>query len=264
MTAYGEGYEMLAAEELIESPQAVYQAWSNGTVVRSWLQQLLAKALKEDPQLAEISGYTEDSGEGRWTVEEAIRLSSGAEHRGGAVRAVPLPAGRLADDEGGIRVAQSVRWPRREKDQRVRIGCAEGGHGRRTGESRRLYVRRLGLRDFRSWAQVDIDLEPGRTVFVGPNGFGKTNLVEALWYSSTLGSHRVATDAPLVRAGADRAIVSTIVVSDGRELAVDLEINCGPRQQGAVEPVSSARSPGDPGCPARGVVRPGGSCAGTR
>ena len=74
MTAYGEGYEMLAAEDLIKSPQAVYQAWSNGTVVRSWLQQLLAKALKEDPQLAEIRGYTDDSGEGRWTVEEAIRL----------------------------------------------------------------------------------------------------------------------------------------------------------------------------------------------
>ncbi|MGV0714604.1 phosphogluconate dehydrogenase (NAD(+)-dependent, decarboxylating) [Mycolicibacterium sp. XJ662] len=74
MTAYAEGYEMLSAEELIESPQAVYQAWSNGTVVRSWLQQLLAKALKEDPGFAKISGYTEDSGEGRWTVEEAIRL----------------------------------------------------------------------------------------------------------------------------------------------------------------------------------------------
>lgn len=74
MTAYGEGYEMLAAEPLIKSPQAVYQAWTNGTVVRSWLQQLLARALKEDPELADISGYTEDSGEGRWTVEEAIRL----------------------------------------------------------------------------------------------------------------------------------------------------------------------------------------------
>ena len=74
MTAYAEGYEVLAAEPLIKDPQAVYQAWTNGTVVRSWLQQLLAKALKEDPGLKEISGYTEDSGEGRWTVEEAIRL----------------------------------------------------------------------------------------------------------------------------------------------------------------------------------------------
>jgi 6-phosphogluconate dehydrogenase len=74
MTAYGEGYEVLAAEELIKSPQAVIQAWTNGTVVRSWLQQLLAKALKEDPGLDDITGYAEDSGEGRWTVEEAIRL----------------------------------------------------------------------------------------------------------------------------------------------------------------------------------------------
>jgi 6-phosphogluconate dehydrogenase len=74
MTAYAEGYEILAAEELVKDPQAVYQAWTNGTVVRSWLQQLLAKALKEDPGLNDISGYTEDSGEGRWTVEEAIRL----------------------------------------------------------------------------------------------------------------------------------------------------------------------------------------------
>src|SRR6202022_5062023 len=73
-TAYAAGYEMLAAEDLIQNPQAVYQAWTNGTVVRSWLQQLLAKALKEDPKLAEITGYAEDSGEGRWTVEEAIRL----------------------------------------------------------------------------------------------------------------------------------------------------------------------------------------------
>jgi 6-phosphogluconate dehydrogenase len=72
MTAYAEGYELLAAEQLITDPQAVIQAWTNGTVVRSWLQQLLAKALKEDPGFAEISGYTEDSGEGRWTVEEAI------------------------------------------------------------------------------------------------------------------------------------------------------------------------------------------------
>jgi DNA replication and repair protein RecF len=90
-----------------------------------------------------------------------------------------------------------------------------------------VYVRRLGLRDFRSWANVELELSPGRTVFVGPNGFGKTNLIEALWYSSTLGSHRVATDAPLVRIGAARAVVSTIVVNEGRECAVDLEIAAG-------------------------------------
>jgi DNA replication and repair protein RecF len=90
-----------------------------------------------------------------------------------------------------------------------------------------VYVRHLGLRDFRSWAHAELELAPGRTVFVGPNGYGKTNLVEALWYSSTLGSHRVATDAPLVRVGASRAVVSTIVVNAGRECAVDLEIAAG-------------------------------------
>ncbi|MCV7174265.1 6-phosphogluconate dehydrogenase (decarboxylating) [Mycolicibacterium sphagni] len=73
MMAYAEGYELLAAEPLIKDTQAVIQAWTNGTVVRSWLQQLLAKALKEDPSFDAISGYTEDSGEGRWTIEEAIR-----------------------------------------------------------------------------------------------------------------------------------------------------------------------------------------------
>jgi len=90
-----------------------------------------------------------------------------------------------------------------------------------------VYVRHLGLRDFRSWANVELELTPGRTVFVGSNGFGKTNLVEALWYSSTLGSHRVATDAQLIRVGAQRAVVSTIVVNEGRECAVDLEITAG-------------------------------------
>ena len=90
-----------------------------------------------------------------------------------------------------------------------------------------MYVRHLGLRDFRSWAHADLELHPGRTVFVGPNGFGKTNLIEALWYSTTLSSHRVGADMPLIRAGADRAVVSTIVVNDGRECAIDLEIAAG-------------------------------------
>lgn len=80
-------------------------------------------------------------------------------------------------------------------------------------------------------------------MFVGPNGYGKTNLVEALWYSSTLNSHRVATDAPLVRVGADRAVVSTIVVNEGRECAVDLEIMSGRANKARLNrsPVRSAR-----------------------
>lgn len=80
-------------------------------------------------------------------------------------------------------------------------------------------------------------------MFVGPNGYGKTNLVEALWYSSTLSSHRVATDAPLIRIGAPRAVVSTIVVNDGRECAVDLEITSGRANKARLNrsPVRSAR-----------------------
>lgn len=106
-----------------------------------------------------------------------------------------------------------------------------------------MYVRHLGLRNFRSWADVDLELAPGRTVFVGPNGFGKTNLVEALWYCATLGSHRVANDAPLIRVGADCAIISTIVVSEGRELAVDLEIATGRANKGRLNrsPVRGTR-----------------------
>ena len=106
-----------------------------------------------------------------------------------------------------------------------------------------MYVRHLGLRDFRSWAHTDLELHPGRTVFVGPNGFGKTNLVEALWYSTTLGSHRVGTDQPLIRAGADRAVVSTIVVNEGRECAVDLEIAAGRANKARLNrsPVRSTR-----------------------
>ena len=80
MQAYGEGYELLAASELIEDVPGVVKSWTQGTVIRSWLLDLLVRALEEDPALDQIRGYAEDSGEGRWTVEQAI------EH------AVPMPA----------------------------------------------------------------------------------------------------------------------------------------------------------------------------
>ncbi|GFG73762.1 DNA replication/repair protein RecF [Mycobacterium botniense] len=90
-----------------------------------------------------------------------------------------------------------------------------------------MYIRQLVLRDFRSWAHVDLQLQPGQTVFEGPNGYGKTNLIEALWYLSTLSSHRVTTDLPLIRKGLMRAVISAIVVHEGRECIVDVEINPG-------------------------------------
>ncbi len=87
-----------------------------------------------------------------------------------------------------------------------------------------MYVRRVELTDFRSYERVGVDLEPGPSVLVGPNGVGKTNLVEALGYVATLDSHRVATDAPLVRSGAGSAVIRCAIVHDGRELLVELEI----------------------------------------
>jgi DNA replication and repair protein RecF len=90
-----------------------------------------------------------------------------------------------------------------------------------------VYVRHLQVTDFRSWEHADLELEPGPAVLVGRNGQGKTNLVEALGYAATLGSHRVATDAPLIRHGAARAIVRTAIVNEGRELTIELEITAG-------------------------------------
>ncbi len=90
-----------------------------------------------------------------------------------------------------------------------------------------MFLRHLVVADFRSWTRADVALEPGPSVLVGSNGQGKTNLIEAVGYLATLGSHRVATDAPLIRSGADRAIVAAAVVSDGRELQVEVEITAG-------------------------------------
>src|SRR3954447_17386999 len=90
-----------------------------------------------------------------------------------------------------------------------------------------MHVRHLEVVDFRSYPSASLDLEPGVTAFVGPNGQGKTNLVEAIGYLATLGSHRVALDAPLVRSGAERAVVRTVVVRDGRDLTVEVEITPG-------------------------------------
>jgi DNA replication and repair protein RecF len=87
-----------------------------------------------------------------------------------------------------------------------------------------LYVRRLALHDFRSWDDVDIELGPGVSVFVGRNGFGKTNLVEALNYLATLGSHRVSTDQPLIRVGAESASVLATVHNAGRELTAEIDL----------------------------------------
>ncbi|MFW5473207.1 DNA replication/repair protein RecF [Knoellia sp. CPCC 206450] len=90
-----------------------------------------------------------------------------------------------------------------------------------------MFVRHLTVGDFRSYPSAELPLEPGVTTFVGLNGQGKTNLVEAIGYLASLSSHRVSSDAPLVRFGAAQAIIRGAVVRDGREAMVEIEINPG-------------------------------------
>jgi len=72
MQAYAEGYELLRASGVVDNVPGAFKAWSRGTVVRSWLLDLLVEALEADPELSQLAGFVEDSGEGRWTVEQAI------------------------------------------------------------------------------------------------------------------------------------------------------------------------------------------------
>ena len=106
-----------------------------------------------------------------------------------------------------------------------------------------MHVAHLSLHDFRSYPEAEVALGPGVTAFVGRNGQGKTNLVEAIDYIARLSSHRVAGDAPLVRFGADSAVVRAAVVRDGREAVLELQINPGKSNRARVNrsPLPRAR-----------------------
>jgi DNA replication and repair protein RecF len=90
-----------------------------------------------------------------------------------------------------------------------------------------MHLTRLALTDFRSYASVDVVLAPGVTIFSGPNGEGKTNLVEAVGYVATLASHRVSQDGPLIRQGAEQAIIRAGVTDATRDNLVEIEVNSG-------------------------------------
>jgi len=90
-----------------------------------------------------------------------------------------------------------------------------------------LHVKRLSLTDFRNYRGAELELEPGVTVFVGPNGQGKTNLVESLGYLATLGSHRTSVDSAMIRAGADAAVIRALLRNVDRELLVEVQLNRG-------------------------------------
>ena len=90
-----------------------------------------------------------------------------------------------------------------------------------------MYVSALELVDFRSYHHVTVSLEPGVNLLVGENGEGKTNVVEAVGYLASLGSHRVASDTPLIRHGAERAVVRGLIVRDERQLLLEVELVAG-------------------------------------
>ncbi|WP_151773608.1 DNA replication/repair protein RecF [Streptomyces abyssomicinicus] len=104
-----------------------------------------------------------------------------------------------------------------------------------------MHVTHLSLADFRSYARAEVPLGPGVTAFVGPNGQGKTNLVEAVGYLATLGSHRVSSDAPLVRMGAERAIVRAQVRQGDRQQLIELELNPGRANRARINRSSQVR-----------------------
>ncbi|MFE3591885.1 DNA replication/repair protein RecF [Streptomyces niveus] len=104
-----------------------------------------------------------------------------------------------------------------------------------------MHVTHLSLADFRSYARIEVPLDPGVTAFVGANGQGKTNLVEAVGYLASLGSHRVSSDTPLVRMGAERAVIRAAITQGERSQLVELELNPGRANRARINRSSQVR-----------------------
>ena len=159
--------------------------------MRSWLLDLLDRALDRTPS---SPGYVA-------TRRTRAKVAGRSMRRSGSPYPLNVITASLfarfasrQDDSPAMKAVAALRQPVR----RPRGQCRTRSHGAE------VYVRRLELTDFRSYPHAAVDFEPGPSVLVGPNGYGKTNLVEALGYVATLGSHRVSTDHPLVRVGAER------------------------------------------------------------
>jgi DNA replication and repair protein RecF len=105
-----------------------------------------------------------------------------------------------------------------------------------------VYLEKLSLTDFRSYAQVDLTLEPGVTVLVGYNGIGKTNLMEAIGYLANLSSHRVSSDAPLLRFGTERALIRAKLVRGEQSTVLELEINGNRANRGRINRSNPVRA----------------------
>ena len=188
MQAYAEGYELLdTRKDIIKDVTGTFKAWQRGTVVRSWLLELLVRRSRKTRSSSTSKAMSQDSGEGRWTVEEAL------------TNAVPVPT---------ISASIFARFVSRQEDSPAMKAVAAlrnqfGGHavqGRGLADSLRV-VTHLSLTDFRNYRHAEVALAAGANLFVGSNGQGKTNLVESLGYLSTLGSHRVSSDQAMIRQG---------------------------------------------------------------
>ncbi len=147
MQAYAEGFELLEKVDMVDNVTAVFDSWREGTVVRSWLLDLLVKALEEDPGLSKVRGYAEDSGEGRWTVEAAID------------NAVPMHTiaaslfARFTSRQDESPAMQAVAAMRQQFGGHAVQAAAEAGHDPdRTPDAVSVHVSRLTLHDFRSYA----------------------------------------------------------------------------------------------------------------
>ncbi|MCZ2401734.1 DNA replication/repair protein RecF [Paenarthrobacter sp. Z7-10] len=105
-----------------------------------------------------------------------------------------------------------------------------------------MYLAHLSLTDFRTYTQVELPLEPGVTVLIGPNGQGKTNLVEAVAFLSTLSSHRVSADGPLLRFGTERALIRARLVHGGQNTSLELEINASRANRARINRANPVRA----------------------
>ena len=183
MQAYAEGWELLEKVDLVDNVTEVFRSWREGTVIRSWLLDLLVAALDDDDRPRPHRGVRR--GLGRGAVDDRggdRQRSPDARDHGCALLPLPVSPGRVARDESRRRDAQPVRWPRGPRGW----GQACDPVGRcRARLTLSVHVSHLSLTDFRSYQRAEIDLQPGVSVFVGPNGQGKTNLVEAIDYVAT-------------------------------------------------------------------------------
>ena len=225
MQAYAEGWELLEKVDLVDNVTEVFRSWREGTVIRSWLLDLLVAALDEDAGLS------------RSAATPTTPARAAGPSRPASSNAVATPAITAAlyarfvsrqDDSPAMKAVAAMR--NQFGGHAVHTGAAPPG-GRRAVPERlgadRVHVAHLTLHDFRSYADIDVPLGPGVNAFIGRNGQGKTNLVEAIDYLARLSSHRVAGEAPLVRAGADQALVRAAIVRDGRTAMLEVELNPG-------------------------------------